>query len=490
MDIKWKTFYIALECKPFSKVGGVGDVAGELPWTLLQNGLDIEIITPLYESVHLHNLVIRHTETFIFQFEGQKERAEIFTGFVNNLPIHFIANQRYLEGDYGQPYVFSKDIPYLDDAKRFYFFSEACLYLINSRDPDIVHVNDWGLSFLLGRMVQCQMRQKRILTVHNIGYQGNIGRKGIENMAIETFLTDEKTQASFLDPRAEWSSINPLRMGLELCHMANTVSPSHGLEITQPEDPKSYFPGGKGLEKTTNELWQQGRLLGILNGFEYSFEPTEELFSEILQKKAECKKQIVSDYFQTDGLVLGFIGRAVDQKCKLLTEVLDNKDILGHILDIPGLNLAILAQGDPEYEHFFLRYNQYKNFWAKIDFDQELASLIQFGCDVFLMPSLFEPCGVAQMASMSRATPPLVRWTGGLIDTVIPFNSAHGNGFGFNGSNREEILNAFLQTIHDISWLYKNNPQAFIPIQKNAFYQRFLWSDAARRYIDMYLKTF
>lgn len=484
-----KILYIALECKPFSKVGGVGDVAGELPLALRQEGIDIEVVTPLYASVDLKDLVISHLDTFIFQFEGQKERAEIYTGLADKMPIHFIANQRYFEGVYGQPYVSSRYIPYIDDAVRFSFFSEACLYLINKRAPDIVHVNDWGLGFLLGRMVQRQMSQQRVITVHNIGYQGNIGQQAIRNREIETFLTDDKTRTSFLDPRKEWSSINPLKMGLQLCHMANTVSPSYCLEITRPEDKKSFFPGGQGLEKTTKELWQQDRLLGILNGFEYSLEPTEEQFSDLLQKKAECKKKTVSHFFHQDGLVLGFVGRAVEQKCRLLTETLDNKNIIEHILDIPGVNIAVLAQGDPDYENFFLKYSQNKNFWVRIGFDPELAALIQLGCDVFLMPSLFEPCGIAQMASMARATPALVRWTGGLIDTVIPYTSANGNGFGFNGSSREEILTDFLQAVHDISNLYQNNPQALIPIQKNAFYQRFLWSDTAQKYIQMYMKA-
>jgi starch synthase len=484
-----KIFYIALECKPFSQVGGVGDVAGELPWALHQRGLQVEILTPLYASSNLHNLVISHSRTFVFQFEGKKERAEIFSGYVDALPIHFIANERYLEGVYGQPYILSSDIPYLDDAIRFSFFSEACLHFITQETPDIVHVNDWGLSFVLGRMAQRNMPQKRVMTVHNIGYQGNIGKDIIQTRQMATFLKDDTTCGSFLDPRPQWASINPLKMGLELAHMVNTVSQGYCWEIRQPEDPHRFFLGGQGLEATTQMLWEQGRLLGIRNGFTYSFEPTEKRFLDILQKKAACKKKITSQFLKTDGIVLGFVGRAVEQKCRLLTEDLEGKSVLRHILDIPGVSVAVLTQGDPIYEQFFMQHNNRNNCWVNIAFDQELASLIQLGCDVFLMPSLFEPCGVAQMASMALATPALVRWTGGLTDTVIPYTSDKGTGFGFDGTNQKKLLQALLHTVQDLAAFYRQRHEAFATVQKNAFNQRFLWSHAAKAYTQAYQKA-
>ena len=385
---------------------------------------------------------------------------------------------------YGKPYVNSENIPFYDDAMRFSFFSEACLELIKLRQPDIVHVNDWPLGYLFGRMEMEGLPQKRVLSIHNIGYQGNIGRETIKSWDMADILKDRKVGPLFVDPRRKWNSVNPLRLGLELAHRVNTVSPNYCKEITQPEAPRRFFEGGKGLEKITRRLADEGRLIGITNGFEYRFNPDDEHFNRIIEKKAEMKRALSVDFANPDAFLLGFVGRAVEQKFRLLVEEIDGKSVLEHILDIPGVNVAILATGLPEYEAFLNKLKGRSNYSATIAFDRVKANQISLGSDVFLMPSLFEPCGITQMESLANATPPLVRWTGGLVDTVRPYTAPDGTGFGFDGATREKVLKNFLETVKEALNFYSSQQEAFRQLQRRGFNERFLWSTAAKEYIE------
>ncbi len=478
-----KVLYIAAECKPFSKVGGVGDVAGELPPALKRQGVDIQVATPLYGSVRLEHACARRFE-FDMEYNGRRETVGVFAGELDGVPVHFVKNETYFEGLYGQPYMNSKGIPFYDDMLRFSFFSEACLRLIEQIHPDIVHVNDWVLGYLFGRMAMEGLSQKRVLTIHNIGYQGNIGMSVIQRLDIMRILEDKITGPLFIDPRREWNSVNALRLGLELAHMANTVSPTYCREIVRPENPERFFEGGKGLQGVTGRLAAEGRLTGILNGFKYASRPTQAGFDKIMAAKKKGKKEISGEFANPDGFLLGFVGRAVEQKIRLLAEPLDGRSVLEHILEIPGVNVAILATGLPEYESFMKGVRRQGNYLAIVAFDPGKARQIAMGSDVFLMPSLFEPCGITQMESMSAGTPPLVRWTGGLADTVVDYRSKEGTGFGFDGPDRRRILENLVQAVRDAQAFHSANPDAFQDMQKRAFMKRFLWSDSAKEYIE------
>ncbi|MFT3893412.1 MAG: glycogen/starch synthase [Anaerolineales bacterium] len=161
--------------------------------------------------------------------------------------------------------------------------------MIYQKKPDIVHINDWPLGYLFGRMFIEKMPQKRVLTIHNIGYQGNIGKSVLHGWDLEQLAQQEAVRPLFTDPHVEWNSINLLKLAMELSDKVNTVSPGYCLEITQAEDQDRYFEGGKGLHESAKRLYEQGKLIGILNGFKYGFEPTEEKFLHILQEKAESK---------------------------------------------------------------------------------------------------------------------------------------------------------------------------------------------------------
>lgn len=494
-----KVLYIAAECKPFSKAGGVGDVAGELPPALHAKGVEVEVATPLYTSVPLEH-VGQQLETFIVPFAGASEVVAVHEGHIGDVKVNLIKNATYFEGVYGQPYVHSSTVPFQDDILRFSFFSKACVELVRRRAPDIVHINDWVLGYLFGWMELEGFVQKRVLTIHNIGYQGNIWRPLVLGWDISGFLRRKETAEAFTDPRPKWDSVNPLRLAIELAHVVTTVSPTYASEITMAEDPDRYFEGAQGLQAITSRVHREGRLIGILNGFEYSFDATEQTFRDTLDRKAKEKKAIAAYFRQPDQILLGFVGRAVEQKFRLLTELLDGRPILEHILDIPGINVAILATGILEYESFIgnigiSRYqnsNSYtellllprrSNYTCTIAFDKALAGRISLASDVFLMPSLFEPCGITQLEAMSNATPPLVRRTGGLADTVVPYPAEKATGFAFGGTTRNEILWNLISTVNSAVELYRTDQLRFEAIQRAAFYQRFMWSESAQSYI-------
>ncbi len=501
-----KVLYFASECKPYSKAGGVGDVAGELPAAIKAEGVDIEVVTPCYGQIREGLYPGSEPEKimeYIVEFHGAREHVDILSADLKGVAVNFVKNTTYFETDYSSgttrgpfehPFLFRKDysriyvnseeIPFYDDVLRFSFFCEACIPLIEQKNPDIVHVNDWMLGFLLARMTIRGMPQKRVLTVHNMGYQGNIGRDTIQGWGIQQIADHELTAPLFTDPRLEWNCVNPLRLSMELAHRTNTVSPTYKKEIMQPEDHSRYFEGGLGLHEVAGHLNNQGRLHGILNGYAYQFAPDDALFKSVLQDKQRAKESLVKSFSDPNDLLVGFVGRAVEQKFKLLTEELDGQSVLEHILDIPGVNVVILATGLERYENFLKTLADRPNFTAVIAFDAAIARHITLGSDLFLMPSLFEPCGITQMESLSWATPPLVRWTGGLVDTVRPHVEPLGTGFGFDGSTGKEVLSNQLKAVHDALHLYKDNKERFLDLQRNGFNERFLWSASAKEYIE------
>lgn len=479
-----KVLYIAVECKPFSKAGGVGDVAGELPPAIHEQGVDIEIVTPLYGSCKVDRDSLSHAGGFDVHFHGQTEQVERLEADLRGVPVTLLKNETYFEGDYSQVYIHSENTPFYDDALRFSFFSEACLQLIEQKQPDVVHINDWVLGYLFGRMAMRNLPAKRrVLTIHNIGYQGNMSRESIAGWDINSMLDDPDVGPLFEDPHAEWHSVNPLRLAIELSDCVNTVSPTYCNEITQPEDQSRFFEGGKGLEASTGKRAEEGRLLGILNGFEYKAEANDEELAATLKRKSECKAALAADFENPDTFLLGFVGRAVEQKFKLLTEQFDGKSVLEHILALDGVNLAIVASGLPEYEDCLRQIQDRANVSATIAFDREKAMQISLGSDVFLMPSLFEPCGITQMESLSCATPPLVRWTGGLVDTVRPHDAPDGTGFGFDGASAEQVLRSLVDCVAEARRVYYEDHATFEALQKRGFFERFSWSDAADNYI-------
>lgn len=483
-----KVLYFALECKPFSKVGGVGDVALELPLALKKEGVDIEIITPLYSSVDSSWVEKKPYNSFVLPFKNKKgdevvESVSLYRSTYKDIDVTFIQNDHYFEGDYGVPYVFSEHTPFYDDFIRFHFFSLAAVKVVEDKKPDIVHVNDWGLGFLLGQLKLEDNPASRLLTIHNNSYQGNMWIPAIRNWSVMELMQDKETGKAFKDPRRKWNSVNPLKLGIDSANAVNAVSPTYKKEMLKKDRVKSFFSGANGLGKSIKKHNKNGSLYGVLNGFEYS---DDKNYDETLKLKIESKKRLSSHFENPDNFLIGFVGRAVEQKFKLLQEIYNGKSVLEHIADVKSINIAILASGLPEYEEFLIEFKDYKNVSVTLAFDKDLASLISIGCDLFLMPSLYEPCGITQMESLSNATPPLVRFVGGLKDTVVSYKKSGGTGFGFNGFTGKSVLKNLVSVVSEAVDVYYNEPERFDEIRREAFKQRFLWSDSAKKYIEIY----
>ena len=483
-----KVLFFALECKPFSKVGGVGDVALELPLALKKEGVDIEIVTPLYSAVDSTWVESKPYSNYVIPFKNRtgtpvKEDVAVYKSTYKDIDVTFIQNKTYFEGEYGVPYVFSNHTPFYDDFIRFHFFSLACVNLIKEKKPDIVHVNDWGLGFLLGKLKFDNDNTPTLLTIHNNSYQGNMWIPAIRNWSVMEYLYSDKTKNEFKDPRHKWNSVNPLKLGIESAVAVNAVSPTYKIEMLKKDRDFNYFCGANGLEKSIRKHEKNGSLYGVLNGFEYNSNIT---FEEVISLKNESKKKLSSMFKNPENFLIGFVGRAVEQKFKLLQEKYNGKSVLEHIANNKKVNIAILATGLPEYEEFLKTFMNYENVSVTLAFDKELAGAISLGCDLFLMPSLYEPCGITQMESLSNATPPLVRFVGGLKDTVISYKKSGGTGFGFNGVTKRGVLKNLVSVVKEAENLYYNDANKFNEIRKEAFKQRFLWSDSAKEYSKIY----
>jgi starch synthase len=387
------------------------------------------------------------------------------------------------------------------------------LSLIKRHAPDIVHVNDWPMGYLLGWMkLDGQLDTKdgpaTVLTIHNIGYQGNMPRDLIAGWDMGTLAKHPLTAVSFTDAHADWNNVNPLRLAMELADVTNTVSPNYMREMMQPENRSRFFEGGKGLEGVALELHRQQRLFGILNGIQYkNAEPSEADFVSVMNEKAEMRTQFTANFKQPKGLLIGFVGRCVTQKFGLLAERLHDKTVLEHILDIPGVNVAFLATGDPQYESFMANIGVAKfegsrtygellfagrrdNYVSTVAFDRERARKTWLASDIFLMPSLFEPCGITQLQSMELATPPLVRGTGGLADTVIDYSRSGSTGFVCDGTTRNAVLQSIIDGVLKAKDIKENHPDEFLEMQRRAFNQRFTWEKALPGYEALYENAF
>lgn len=501
-----KVLYITPEMKPFAQAGGVACVAGELPPELKKKGIDVSVVMPLYKcSKNVSNLKL--IASYDVSCHGNKEKIEILQGEHEGVEVLFVKN-RYFEDnindrDYGKVFVDSRH-PFQDDALRFSVFAEACIPLIEERNPEIVHEQDWPAGLLFGRMKQLNMKQKRILTVHNVGYQGNVWNELIAGTTLSHLASSPETASFFRDPQYN-NVVNSMRLALETADMTNAVSPRYLEEMLLPGNPDTFFQGGAGLEEVSKRLNEQGKLIGILNGVKYDFAPTRERFDELVKHKDEAKKKFGSYVGGCVNTLFGFVGRAVDQKFALLNEKLGDRTILEHILEQPKLSVGILASGQ-EYEPMIwqvatprfsgnIDYNQLLkiskrgNYFPFPLFDGGLRSLINLASDFSLVPSKYEPCGIVQLESLRDATPPIANYTGGFVNTIVGMPDSNSTGWLFKGKNRQELLNNFLHAVNEARDFRNNFPENYRGMQWRAFQQRFDWNKPAEEYCKMYEKV-
>ncbi|MBN2863504.1 MAG: glycogen synthase [Bacteroidales bacterium] len=486
MEYPSNVLMVSAECVPFAKTGGLGDVTGALPGFLKKAGLDARIIIPLYSFIDKERYGIK------LAFEGVKisQGGETFicdiyeTLTQNEVPVYFLDYRPFFERE--NIYHDSEFNDYHDNPKRFMFLSRAApelCRLLNFK-PDIIHVNDWHTSILpawLKRLFNNDplfSSTASVLTIHNIAYQGRYAGYyyGFTGLGEEDFTSD-KFEC--------FNAINLLKGGIHFADMVNTVSKGYAAETRTPE-------GGHGLDHYLNKRGDE--YVGILNGVDYSeWNPESDTLipasysSGDMNGKGLCKSVLQREF----GLnhdpavpVIGIVGRLVEQKgFYLLAGCIE--DILNNF----NVQFVILGSGDKQLETYFgtLPVQFPGRVGSYIGYSNEKAHLIEAGSDFFLMPSLFEPCGLNQIYSLKYGTLPIVRATGGLDDTVENYNQNTGDGTGFKF--REPLCKAIYDVVKIALLTYFNRKHHLIKLINNAMKQNFSWEDSAAEYIKLYSRA-
>ncbi|NMA59721.1 MAG: glycogen synthase GlgA [Clostridiales bacterium] len=468
-----KILYATSEAGPFIRTGGLGDVSAALPPALVKEGQEVAVILPLYEEIPSS---FRNNMEFIgnttVPLSWRRQYAGLYKYVQQGVSYFFVDNEYYFKRKaiYG----------HFDDGERFAFFSKAVLELIPLMGfyPNVIHCNDWQTA-LIPVMLDAFYRKakgytniKTVLAIHNIEFQGRMSSYVIDNVF---GLPDEF--ASIVEYKGD---ANMLKGGIEAANKVITVSPTYANEILDP-----YF--SYGLEHILHE--RKYKLQGILNGIDvdlYNPEKDKALFKNYSYKAISNKKANKKGLQKLVGLpvadvpVIGMVGRLAGQKgIDLLTRVL--KEILSM-----EVQLVVLGTGDWKYENALKEAE--KQFPTKLNaaitFSADMASKIYAAADMFLMPSKFEPCGLSQMIAMRYGTVPIVRETGGLKDTVEPFNPEKdtGVGFTFKSYDAYDMLDAIRRAVT----VYYEQPEKWDIIVKNGMSKDFSWNKSADEYIMMY----
>jgi starch synthase len=463
------------EAVPYSKTGGLGDVAGALPKALKKVGVDSFLVTPFYQQTKPD--LVSHTalDDLWVDWRGGSYKAQVFYSETNGSPTFLI---------HAPEYFFRSSIyGFNEDYERFAFFNHAALALLKriGSPPDIVHLNDWHCGFAAVEIASKRywdsyfQNTRTVLSIHNLAYQGVFGAEELWKLG---FGNEFERNAFLADGAA-----NALKAGLSVSDMLSTVSRRYAYEIQTPEN-------GYGLDWLLRQ--RANRLIGITNGVDYEVwnpETDAEIPAHYnahdLTGKRECKRALLQRFHLPENLdrpVFGSVTRLTAQKGFELIE-----QTVWEILANDAYFIA-LGSGDRKYEDFLqhLRDAAPQRVGIYKGYNEQLSHQIEAGADVFLMPSRFEPCGLNQMYSLRYGTVPIVRAVGGLDDTVENFDliSEKGNGFKFN----EFRADKFLEKIYEAMFAYAE-PDTWRKIQWNGMTVDNSWENAARKYIQLYNQT-
>lgn len=471
-----KVLFAISEGEPFAKTGGLGDVGGSLPGAINQLGCQIRVVMPKYSSIPYElTKNMKPLIDFKINLGWRWKYCGLQTLDYGGIRYYFIDNEYYFKRErlYG----------YEDDGERYAFFCRAVLatlvYLKDFR-PDLLHCNDWHTA-LIPLMLKEFYRSdpfyygmKTLFTIHNLKHQGIYPGRVMGDL-----LSIDENSKAVLD-LDYYGDINYLKGALLSADGITTVSPTYAWEIQDP-----FY--GEGLDKFLRK--KREKLVGILNGIDYdSYNPETDQkifvnYGNTLDGKAENKEKLQSLLrlpIAKEIPMLALISRLTDQK---------GLDLLAHILEEllqDELQLVVLGIGEGKYEKMFSYFSsRYPHKIAvRLVFDDVLARQIYAGSDLLLMPSLFEPCGLAQMIAMRYGTLPLVRETGGLKDSVRPYNkyTGEGDGFSFSNYNAHELL----FTIRRALTVFRKDPPTWKKLQANARQRDFSWGRSARRYLELY----
>ena len=476
---KMQIVFASAECAPFVKTGGLGDVAGSLPAALVRAGAEVIVMVPKYATIKdEYKAQMEHFSDFYVSLGWRNEYCGLEKLEHDGVTYMFIDNERYFARDY--PYGF------FDDGERFAFFSKAITeslqHLPAGFECDILHCNDWQTALapvFLREFYQglpLYDRVKTVFSIHNVAFQGQFS-----DTVMEDILGVAHIPAAASQLRCDACSINYMLGALRYADAITTVSPTYANEIQTPEF-------GEGLDGVLRE--RSYALQGILNGIDVAgFDPaTDKRIAanytvEDRSGKAVCKAKLQEELgleVRDDRPLMVMVTRLTRQK---------GMDLVMYALDrilAGGVQVAVLGTGDRDYEDG-LRYFQNKypgTMAARIEFDPALSQRMYAAADMFLMPSKFEPCGLSQIIAMRYGTLPIVRETGGLKDTVIPYNefTGEGTGFSFSNFNGDEMGDAVFRAAR----LFWDNREAWNQLVTQAMSQDFSWTRSADKYLDLY----
>lgn len=476
---KMQIVFASAECAPFVKTGGLGDVAGSLPAALVRAGAEVIVMVPKYATIKdEYKAQMEHFSDFYVSLGWRNEYCGLEKLERDGVTYMFIDNERYFARDY--PYGF------FDDGERFAFFSKAITeslqHLPEGFECDILHCNDWQTALapvFLREFYQglpLYDRVKTVFSIHNVAFQGQFS-----DTVMEDILGVAHIPAAASQLRCDACSVNYMLGALRYADAITTVSPTYANEIQTPEF-------GEGLDGVLRE--RSYALQGILNGIDVAgFDPaTDKRIAanytvEDRSGKAVCKAKLQEELgleVRDDRPLMVMVTRLTRQK---------GMDLVMYALDrilAGGVQVAVLGTGDRDYEDG-LRYFQDKypgTMAARIEFDPALSQRMYAAADMFLMPSKFEPCGLSQIIAMRYGTLPIVRETGGLKDTVQPYNefTGEGTGFSFSNFNGDEMGDAVFRAAR----LFWDNRDAWNQLVTQAMSQDFSWTRSADKYLDLY----
>ncbi|MBQ2889757.1 MAG: glycogen synthase GlgA [Clostridia bacterium] len=474
-----KVLFATSECVPFVKTGGLADVVGALPAELCREGCEARVILPKYSAIaQKYKDQMRYIDNIYIKMGWRSQYCGVFDLKIGDVTYYFVDNEFYFGNDpiYGDISV---------DVERFAFFDKAVLALLQVIDfwPDVIHCNDWQtgmIPVLLRAHYPYDDRYnkiKTVMTIHNLKFQGVYDKKTIADVCEleDSYFTPDKLEF--------YKDASFLKGGLVYADYITTVSKTYSREIMS-----DYF--GENLNGLLSA--KADRVTGIINGINYEeWNPATDGFIEnnynlrnfVSQKK--LNKLALQKQFGLEGnegkFLIGMVTRLTGQKGLDLVEcVMDN------IFENGDVQMIILGTGEAQYENMLRHFEwKYKGSLASlIMFDNAASHKIYAGCDAFLMPSLFEPCGLSQMISMRYGTLPIVRETGGLRDSVEPYNEYEntGTGFSFANYNAHEMLGI----INYAKKTWYDNKKSWQAMVKRAMKSDFSWANSAKEYIDVY----
>lgn len=476
---KLKILFVSSEVEGFSKTGGLADVAKALPIELSRLGHEVKIVTPFYRTIkHREQAQLRFQLTLDTDAARPDVHFQVQQLQMQDIPVLAIDNAHYFDRAelYGED-----NNAYSDNGERFAFFSLAALQACDADDftPDIIHCNDWHtglIPFLLDTRYKDHFRfreTKTVLTTHNACYQGIFDKSQLNLISEVSTCMDERVLENY-------SYINYLKVGVNYSSKINTVSPNYASELVTPL-------GSHGMSQ--HFVSRIHDFEGILNGCDYEdWSPETDSYIEAhfsaddLSGKDICKRALQKEVGLEESTrpLFGMVCRLTDQKgFGLLVPILER--FLKH-----NVQLVIIGSGDPSITgQLNAIMNHYPDKFKFIDiYSNKLSHMVEAGADFFLMPSIFEPCGLNQLYSLAYGTLPIVRAVGGLKDTVIDYDqdSKQANGFVFYDPNPNQLLNLLRRVI----LLYVEHPEEMLRLKTKAMRSHFYWSDSAVHYQKLY----